>query len=131
MWIKLLKDYNVVIDFHHGKANVVADALSMKTFTTLRALDARLSIDRDCVLCAELMLRLTLLDRIKELQGKDERCLRIIEQVKNEENKDFEVKSWELYIEGGVIPNGRELKNDLLTEDHCSPLTMYPGGNKI
>jgi hypothetical protein len=27
-WIKLIKDYDYVIDYHLGKANVVADALS-------------------------------------------------------------------------------------------------------
>jgi len=29
-WIKLIKDYDYVIDYHLGKANVVADALSWK-----------------------------------------------------------------------------------------------------
>ncbi|KAK8701468.1 hypothetical protein V6N13_019855 [Hibiscus sabdariffa] len=29
-WMELLKDYDLVIDYHHGKANVVADALSHK-----------------------------------------------------------------------------------------------------
>ncbi|KAL4342481.1 hypothetical protein GQ457_08G031400 [Hibiscus cannabinus] len=29
-WMELLKDYDVVIDYHPGKANVVADALSFK-----------------------------------------------------------------------------------------------------
>ncbi|KAA3484548.1 integrase [Gossypium australe] len=29
-WFKLLKDYELVIDYHPGKTNVVADALSRK-----------------------------------------------------------------------------------------------------
>ena len=29
-WMKLLKDYDVIIQYHLGKANVVADALSRK-----------------------------------------------------------------------------------------------------
>ena len=30
-WLKLIKDYDCVIDYHLGKANVVADALSRKS----------------------------------------------------------------------------------------------------
>ncbi|GKG08345.1 hypothetical protein Tco_0334177, partial [Tanacetum coccineum] len=29
-WIELFSDYNCEIHYHHGKANVVVDALSMK-----------------------------------------------------------------------------------------------------
>jgi len=29
-WVELIKNYNCVIDYHPGKANVVADALSKK-----------------------------------------------------------------------------------------------------
>ena len=34
-WLKLIKDYDLVIDYHLGKANVIADALSQKSFVTL------------------------------------------------------------------------------------------------
>ncbi|XP_039004226.1 uncharacterized protein LOC120131271 [Hibiscus syriacus] len=101
--------------------------------TALRALDIRLSMDGDCVLCVELKLRPTLLDRIKELQNKDEKLLRILKQLKNEENKDFEIKSVEnlCYHEGLVIPNDEELKNELLIEARYSSLTLHSGGNKM
>ena len=33
-WMELIKDYDCVIDYHPGKANVVADALSRKTMQT-------------------------------------------------------------------------------------------------
>ena len=29
-WVELIKDYNCIIDYHPGKVNVVADALSRK-----------------------------------------------------------------------------------------------------
>ena len=34
-WLELLVDYDLEIDYHPGKANVVADALSRKTHGTL------------------------------------------------------------------------------------------------
>ena len=34
-WLELFKDYDCKIDYHPGKANVVADALSRKAITTL------------------------------------------------------------------------------------------------
>ena len=34
-WVELLKDYDLVIDYHPGKTNVVADALSRKSSVSL------------------------------------------------------------------------------------------------
>ena len=34
-WMELIKDYDCVIDYHPGKANVVADDLSRKSVQTL------------------------------------------------------------------------------------------------
>ena len=31
-WLELIKDYDLEIVYHAGKANMVADALSMKTY---------------------------------------------------------------------------------------------------
>ncbi|KAE8664337.1 hypothetical protein F3Y22_tig00112800pilonHSYRG00034 [Hibiscus syriacus] len=90
-WVEFLKDYDIMIDFHPGKASVVADALSRKTFATLRAMDVKLSLGGDGAICAELTIK-------------------------------------PLWL---VIPDDNELKNDLLMEAHCSPLTMHPEGNKM
>jgi hypothetical protein len=35
IWVELIKDYDCVIDYHPGKANVVADALSRKGKTVM------------------------------------------------------------------------------------------------
>ena len=45
-WMELIKDYDCVIDYHLGKANVVVDALSRKSIKTLRALIAHFFIIR-------------------------------------------------------------------------------------
>ena len=34
-WLGLFKDFNCIVDYHLGKANVVADALSRKTVSSL------------------------------------------------------------------------------------------------
>ena len=46
-WMELIKDYDCMIDYHPGKANVVADALSRKSMQTLRALNAHFSLSND------------------------------------------------------------------------------------
>ena len=43
-WMELIKDYDCVIDYYPGKANVVANALSRKSLQMLRALNAHLSL---------------------------------------------------------------------------------------
>ena len=65
-WMELIKDYDCVIDYHDGKANVVADALSRKSVQTLRALNAHFSLSNDGAIVAELMARLNLLNQVQE-----------------------------------------------------------------
>ncbi|KAG8497034.1 hypothetical protein CXB51_008258 [Gossypium anomalum] len=53
-WIELLKDYHCSIEYHPGKANVVADTLSRRAVSDLRAMFARLNLYDDGSLLAEL-----------------------------------------------------------------------------
>ena len=64
--MELLKDYDCSIEYHPGKANVVADALSRRVVTDLRALFARLSLYDDGSLLAEVQVRPTWTEQIKE-----------------------------------------------------------------
>ena len=43
-WMEFIKDYDCMIDYHLGKANVVADALSRKSMQMLQALNAHFSV---------------------------------------------------------------------------------------
>ena len=53
--MELIKDYDCMIDYHPGKANVVANALSKRLMQTLRALNAHLSLSVDGTVVAELI----------------------------------------------------------------------------
>ena len=61
-WMELIKNYDCVIDYHLGKANVVADSLSRKSVQKLRALNAHLSISNNGSIVAELIAKPDLLN---------------------------------------------------------------------
>jgi hypothetical protein len=48
-WLELIKDYDLEVHYHHGKANVVADALSRKSQCNCMVMDSRIN-----TLCDEL-----------------------------------------------------------------------------
>ena len=54
LWLELFKDYDCIIDYHPGKANVVADALSRKMISTLSLKDYDWRFDYDGALLAQL-----------------------------------------------------------------------------
>ena len=92
--MELIKDYDLIIDYHPGKANVVADALSRKSSSTLAHIrttyvpllldikDLRLNLDYKGygALLASFMVRPSLIDQIRGKQMQDEK-------LANEDNK--------------------------------------------
>ena len=78
-WLKLVKDYDLVIDYHPGKVNVVVDALSRKFFVTIthirttyvllllviKTLGISLDYDGYGALLENFMVRPTLVDQIR------------------------------------------------------------------
>ena len=81
-WIELIKDYDCTIDFHPGKANVVVDALSRKSSSSiahlrgtympllieLRSLGVESEVDICRALIANFRVRPTLIDKVHQMQ---------------------------------------------------------------
>ena len=81
-WLELVKDYNIEIHYHLGKANVAADALSRKSYgpkdAHLREEMARLNvhiIPRGS--SHKLSVQPTLEDSIRNAQGSDKDLMKI------------------------------------------------------
>ncbi|KAL5850235.1 hypothetical protein ACOSQ4_008248 [Xanthoceras sorbifolium] len=132
-WMELIKDYDCVIDYHPGKANVVADALSRKSLYALRAMNAQLKLTSDDAILAELKLKPNLIQQIQDQQQQDEKLLAIRGQVQEGKQTDFVIKDdGILYFKDRVcVPNDDELRKTILTEAHSSPYSMHPGSTKM
>ena len=97
--MELLKDYDCTIDYHPGKANVVADALSRKStgslaymqtiqlplMVELRELGVELGMHASGALFSSFQLRPILVDQILEAQLEDPYLVGIRKKVKEGE----------------------------------------------
>ena len=72
-WMELIKDYDCVIDYHPGKANVIAFALSRKSVQMLREFNVHLSLSDNGAIVAELIAKSDLLNQVLEEQKNDEK----------------------------------------------------------
>ena len=86
-----IKDCDWVIDYHHGKANVVADALRRKSTQTLRALNAHLSLSDDGAIIAELIAKPDLLNQVLEAQKSNEKISAIVSHNREGKETEFSV----------------------------------------
>ncbi|KAJ8773577.1 hypothetical protein K2173_005823 [Erythroxylum novogranatense] len=59
-WLELFKDYDCIVDYHPGKANVVADALSQKTISALSLKQTGWKLGSNGALMAQLRAKPTL-----------------------------------------------------------------------
>ena len=131
--MELIKDYDCVIDYHAGKANVVADALSRKTVQTLRALNAHLSLSDDGTVVVELIARPKMLNQVLEAQKKDEKITVIVSQIGNGKEIEFTVNEDRvLYYKDRVcVPDDNDLRKSILEEAHSGSFAIHPGSTKL
>ncbi|GJU20712.1 retrotransposon protein, putative, ty3-gypsy subclass [Tanacetum coccineum] len=142
-WLELLKDYDTNIQYHPGKANVVADALSRKS-GMIACFDSRILHDLerlDVELCvrgsdgywASMRIESNLMLQIKEAQRDDGELWAIVQNVEDGKHTEFRVD------DGGVVwfedrlcvPNDQTLREKVMMEAHSSPFTIHPGSTKM
>ena len=94
-WIELIKDYDCTIEYHPGKANVVADALRRKPSSSpdqlkaeylsmlveLRSMGVSLETAKSGTLVAAFHVRPMLLDRVRDLQAQDPYLMKLRSKI--------------------------------------------------
>ena len=132
-WMELIKDYDCVIDYHPGKANVVADDLSRKSIQTLRALNAHLSLSDDGTIVAKLIAKPNLLNRVLEAQKSDKKISVIVSQNREGKENEFSVNEdgFLYYRDRVCVPNDDELKKFIFEEVHSGSFAMHLSSTKM
>ncbi|XP_071928113.1 uncharacterized protein [Coffea arabica] len=102
-WVEFLEDYDCTINYHPGKANVVADALSrqvqvaglmVKEWNLLEEVSEwNPRLDRQRVIFYNITVRSDLLDRIIEAQWNDQMVQKWTEKGQKGELQDFNMSS--------------------------------------
>jgi hypothetical protein len=143
-WLELIKDYDLEIHYHLGKANVVADALSRKASChcfTVRTPDTTLCQEMEKLNLSNvqqgtlrnLKLESILLQRIIDAQRADKGMKYIHEKIEagkaNCFRKDDQGVIW--FKDHIVVPKNAEVRQQILDEAHLSRYSINPGSTKM
>jgi hypothetical protein len=142
--LELIKDYDLGINYHPGKANVVAEDLSQRSHVSQLVVDKmpfelceefdklnhRIIANTEAM---EMEVGSNLLQEIRRGQLEDEKIQEIKCNINEEKSPGFS-KDDEgvLWYKGRIyVPNVKELKDKILREAHESAYSIHPGGNKM
>jgi hypothetical protein len=142
--LELIKDYDLGINYHPGKANVVADTLSQRPHVIQLVVDSMPfelceefdKLNLRTVAHTEVMkmeLGSSLHQEIRKGQLEDEKIEVIKRNIKEEKSPGFlEDEEGVLWYKGRIcVPNIKELKDKILCEAHESAYSIHSGGNKM
>ena len=126
----MIKNYNLELHYHPGKANVVADALSHKLSLSD---EEPLPLSHSAVL-AHIALVSELLEQIVTEQRQDELEIPHIKKLMAEgRGPCFSIDEQGVvkFKNRLVVPKSDELRRKILDEAHNSKLSIHPGSNKM
>jgi hypothetical protein len=129
-WLELIKDYNLEVHYHPGKANVVADALIQKSHLPN---EEPLPFSHSTVL-AQIALVSELLEQIFAEQRYDDLEIPHIKKLMAKGHGPYfniDEQGVVKYKNRLVVPNNNELRRKILDEAHQSKLSIHPGSNKM
>jgi hypothetical protein len=143
-WLEIIKDYDLEIHYHPGKANVVADALSRKASChclTIRTPNITLCQEMEKLnlgmiqhgTLTQLKLESILLQRIIDAQITDKGMKHIHEKIEASKancfRKDDQGIIW--FNDRIVVPKDAEVRQQILNEAHLSQYSIHPRSTKM
>jgi hypothetical protein len=143
-WLELIKDYELEIHYHLGKANVVADALSRKSQVNMMVAHPmpyelakefdRLSLGfLNSMRGVTVELEPTLEQEIKEAQKNDEQINEIRQLILEGRGKDFreDAEGVVWFKDHLCVPNVQSIWELILKEAHETVYSIHPGSEKM
>ncbi|KAA3470474.1 DNA/RNA polymerases superfamily protein [Gossypium australe] len=132
-WLELLKDYELVIDYHPGKATVVADALSRKSLCALQDMSTQIDLCDNGSVLAELKVRSMFIRQICDAQKSDDEMIAKRAQCDLNSDPEYRVDSDDYlrFRDWICVPRNSKLIQMILNEAHNSRLTAHPGSTKM
>ncbi|XP_074351383.1 uncharacterized protein LOC141690484 [Apium graveolens] len=141
-WLELIKDYDCSINYHPGKANVVADALSRKEKLNVLSIPEEIykefqKLELEIRICKPEEAKVYSMIFQPELLEKRKKCQKEVmdqdinslvgEELCTQQDDQgilrFSSRIW--------IPPVTELKNEILQEAHSSRYSIHPGSTKM